>query len=119
MTIHKAVGNLIDFYNVQFYNQGDTKYDSYNGLFTESGSVFSGTSVTEIIKRGIPSNKIVIGKPVTPGDAANTGYVRSDDLGQWVATGYQSLKWYAGIMYWQYVSDADGSAIKNSAGFLK
>lgn len=45
MTVHKQVGNLIDFYNVQFYNQGDTKYDSYETLFMTSGSFFSGTSV--------------------------------------------------------------------------
>ena len=45
MTVHKAVGNTIDFYNVQFYNQGDTRYDTYNTLFLQSGSTFSGTSV--------------------------------------------------------------------------
>ena len=84
-----------------------------------SGSVFSGTSVSEIIKRGIPSNKIVIGKPVTSGDASNTGYVNSNDLGKWVSTAYQTMNWYGGIMYWQYASDADMSAIQNSAGFLK
>jgi chitinase len=28
-TIDREVGNLIDFYNVQFYNQGDTRYNTY------------------------------------------------------------------------------------------
>lgn len=27
-TVDKQVGSTIDFYNVQFYNQGDTRYDS-------------------------------------------------------------------------------------------
>jgi len=36
---------MIDFYNVQFYNQGDTKYDTYDGLFTTSSGFFSGTAV--------------------------------------------------------------------------
>jgi chitinase len=27
--IDKEIGNLIDFYNVQFYNQGNNKYDTY------------------------------------------------------------------------------------------
>ena len=33
MKVHEEVGNLIDFYNVQFYNQGDTQYNSYTELF--------------------------------------------------------------------------------------
>jgi hypothetical protein len=36
---------MIDFYTVQFYNQGDTGYDSYSGLFVKAGGWFSGTSV--------------------------------------------------------------------------
>ena len=59
MTVDKEVGKTIDFYNIQFYNQGDTKYDSYQTLFFESGSFFSGTSVKEIINRGINKNKII------------------------------------------------------------
>lgn len=27
--VHKEVGSLINFYNVQFYNQVDTRYDTY------------------------------------------------------------------------------------------
>ena len=119
MTVHKNVGSTIDFYNVQFYNQGDTMYNTYDRLFVNSGSTFAGTAVNEIIKRGIPSKKIVIGKPVTAADAANTGWVNHDDLGKWVAQAYQQNKWFAGIMYWQYVSDVGGNAIKSSAGFLK
>lgn len=119
ITVHKAVGNTIDFYNVQFYNQGDTKYNTYETLFVQSGSVFSGTAVNQITKRGIPSKKIVIGKPVTQADAANTGLVNHDELGKWIGQAYQQNKWYAGVMYWQYSSDLSGHAIKSSAGFLK
>lgn len=85
----------------------------------ESGAYFSGTAVSEIVKKGIPSKKIVVGKPCAPGDAANTGYVSAADLGKWVGTAYQDMHWYAGIMYWQYVSDNDMQTIKTSAGFLK
>jgi hypothetical protein len=60
---------------VQFYNQGSTSYNTYNGLFLESTGYFTKTAVREMIARGIPSNKIIVGKPVTPGDAANSGYV--------------------------------------------
>ena len=67
----------------------------------------------------MPSNKIIVGKPVTAADAANTGYVNSKDLGQWVSLAYQTLNWYGGIMYWQYASDSDMSTIENSCGYLK
>jgi hypothetical protein len=43
--VDKKVGQTIDFYAVQFYNQGDTGYDSYDGLFKKAGGWFSGTSV--------------------------------------------------------------------------
>lgn len=84
-----------------------------------SGGFFAGTAVYEIINRGIPAKKIVVGKPVTGADAANTGLVNHDDLGKWAGQAYQEKKWYAGIMYWQYVSDVNGNAIKSSAGYLK
>ena len=29
VTIDKAVGDLINFYIIQFYNQGNTKYNTY------------------------------------------------------------------------------------------
>lgn len=44
-TVHRQVGHLINFYNVQFYNQGNTTYDTYHKLFLESGGYFPGTSV--------------------------------------------------------------------------
>ena len=75
--MNKKVGQTIDFYNVQFYNQGDTGYDTYEGLFTKAGGWFGGTSVQEMIDRGIPVRKIVVGKPATMADVMNTGYVSS------------------------------------------
>jgi chitinase len=45
-TVEKQVGSMIDFYFVQFYNQEDTKYDSYNELFVKASGFFAGTSVS-------------------------------------------------------------------------
>jgi len=73
--VNNKVGNLIDFYNVQFYNQGDTRYDTYDELFLKATGTFSGTSIKELINRGVPAKKIVMGKPATIGDVMNTGYV--------------------------------------------
>jgi chitinase len=33
VTVNNEVGPLIDFYNIQFYNQGNTTYDTYDKLF--------------------------------------------------------------------------------------
>ena len=53
LTINKIAGKFIDFYNIQFYNQGDTTYTTYNELFVDSGSGNANTSVFQIIKQGI------------------------------------------------------------------
>jgi len=46
-TVDQKVGHMIDFYFVQFYNQVETKYDSYEELFVHAtGPVFAGTSVS-------------------------------------------------------------------------
>jgi chitinase len=117
--VHEAVGHLIDFYLVQFYNQVESKYDSYNELFIHAtGPYFNGTAVKEIAAKGIPLNKIVVGKPILPSDASNTGWISSEDLGKFALEAYNKLGWYAGIMYWQYPSDKNGTAISTSAGKL-
>ena len=32
ITVDKAVGDLINFYIIQFYNQGDCKYNTFENL---------------------------------------------------------------------------------------
>jgi len=95
----------VDFYNVQFYNQGAQCYTDYNGLFISSCSVFPGTSVTEIQKSGIPLNKIVVGKPVTASSASN-GWVAPATLGGWFKTAKSSLGWNTGVMGWEWSSNS-------------
>lgn len=114
----KEVGSLIDFYNVQFYNQGDTRYNTYSELFIRSTGFFSNTSVQEIIARGIPSNKIVVGKPAAQIDVMNTGLVSMADLGAWTMRAYSELGWYAGVMLWQYRSDTSGASIASATSAL-
>mgnify|MGYP001323148856 CR=1 FL=1 len=116
--MNQQVGNLIDFYNVQFYNQGDTQYNTYTELFVKATGTFSGTSVSEIINRGIPSNKIVVGKPATQGDASNTGLVSASDLGNWCTQAFTQFGWYAGVFFWQFRSDMNGALIKSASSNL-
>ena len=42
MAVHKEVGSLIDFYNVQFYNQMSYRYDTYEKLFLRSNPPHEG-----------------------------------------------------------------------------
>lgn len=103
----KEVGDLTDFYNVQFYNQGDTTYDTYEKLFVSSGGPFAGTAIQEIADKGVDMKRLVVGKPVLTKDAANTGWMSANDLKSAVARARTELNWNAGIMTWQYESDAN------------
>jgi chitinase len=114
-TVHEQVGNLIDFYNIQFYNQGQDSYNNFTNLFEVSGGPFNGTSVMELVQRGIPLNKIVIGKPVTPADASNTGWISATDLNSIFNQGQAKYGWYTGLMIWQFPSDATGSFVSTVA----
>lgn len=71
--VHQAVGNIIDFYNIQFYNQNGM-YSTGDTLFNVSGGWAPQTSVKEMIAAGVAASKIIIGKPATVGDA-NSGYM--------------------------------------------
>ena len=97
LKVHSEVGDLIDWYNIQFYNrksanycltlrllilcalEGVTEYTTPKGLLTASSSTWPNTAVFQIHASGVPLNKIVIGKPATSGDAAN-GYMDTDTL---------------------------------------
>ena len=108
------VGDNIDSYLVQFYNQGSTTYDDHTTLFVTSNGWSLGTSVNEIAEKGIPLSQIVVGKPIAPGDAANSGYVQVEELASIIRTARQpgnvwgSDEDVGGIMGWQLRSDQDG-----------
>ena len=89
-------------YNLQYYNQGD--YDDCSTLI-ESSTKYPGSSLKEIASFGVPSNKLVIGKPFTSADATN-GYMEPSKLGECVRQA-QSQGWNGGIMTWQYRSSQD------------
>jgi chitinase len=93
--------NNINFYNLQFYNQGTDCYVDYDGLFKSSCSNFPGTSVSEIHAYGVPLEKIVVGKPVTGSDAGN-GWVEAATLGGYFRQAASELGWNGGIMGWQW-----------------
>lgn len=112
MKVNQDVGDLIDWYNVQYYNQEKTSYDSYEALFLTSNGFLSTTAVKEIVEKGIPLHKIVVGKPVSGTDVFNTGRVNPADFGVWARTAYDELGWNGGIFTWQYSSDLNGSFVE-------
>ena len=70
------------------------------------------------MNRGVPSNKIVVGKPAAQMDVMNTGLVSLTELGTWTARAYRELGWYAGVMLWQYRNDLTGAGILSATSSL-
>jgi hypothetical protein len=90
----------IDYFLIQFYNQGATCYTNYKGIFEDSSdcSPFPGTSIKEIANYGIPMEKLVLGKPVRQGDASN-GYNTGAELNAIVKQA-RLMGWNTGVMGW-------------------
>ena len=114
LKVHNEVGDLIDWYNVQYFNQGETRYDTYEELFISNTGAFAGTAVKQIMDNaGVTQEKLLIGKPVTVGDQANTGYVNPSSLGEMARRASSEIGWKAGLAMWQFESDTDGDFIKD------
>ncbi|THH04521.1 hypothetical protein EW145_g5462 [Phellinidium pouzarii] len=95
LAVDKSVGSMIDWYNVQFYNQND--YTSCDSLLTKSGTTFPKTSLFEIAASGIELNKLVIGKPASSTDASN-GFIETGTLATCLLQA-KKKNWNAGAMY--------------------
>jgi len=103
-TVDKEVGQLIDWYNLQYYNQGNNAYKTYEDTFFKSTS-FKNTAVLEL--KGLKA-KVVVGKPATAKDAGN-GWVPASTLAEWLQRANKETGWCGGAMFWEYISDADKS----------
>lgn len=108
--LYQTVGNNIDWFNIQYYNQGDL-YTDYNSLFVTSGSQFPFTSISEINKGGVDIDALVVGKPALPGDA-DSGYVDSSDLSGMISNAQINVGWNSGIMTWMWHSGGIESFIQ-------
>jgi len=97
--MHKTVGDKIDFYNVQFYNQEDL-YTTCESLVSKSGGIFPGSSIFEINKTGVDLDKIVVGKTAKASDGYG-GHMDSTKLASCLAKA-KGKGWNGGVMVWQY-----------------
>ncbi|NES64528.1 MAG: hypothetical protein F6K24_04295 [Okeania sp. SIO2D1] len=105
LELNEKAGDLIDSYNIQFYNQGNTAYDTYEQLFLDSGTDAPETAVQQIHENGVPLEKIVIGKPISEGDVYNTGYIDAEDIAELISEGISDGLEPGGVMGWQWKSD--------------
>lgn len=121
VTVHKAVGSMINWYNVQFYNQAASRYDTYETLFiADNGPVFNGTAFKQIVELAkVPARQLVVGKPASTSDASNTGYMEKSSLSAAMKRAYNELGYYSGVAFWQYFSDASGDIVKTVATYMK
>ncbi|KAJ7708680.1 glycoside hydrolase [Mycena rosella] len=97
LKVNTAVGNLIDWYNIQFYNQGATEYTTCANLLTTSSTTWPNTALFQIAASGVPLSKLVIGKP----SASGGGFMTAATLGGCVATA-KSQGWTGGAMVWEW-----------------
>ncbi|KAJ7116028.1 glycoside hydrolase [Mycena epipterygia] len=109
LRVHESVGDLIDWYNIQFYNQGATEYNTCSNLLAQSSTQWPQTALFQIAANGIPLDKLVLGKPAT-NTSASDGFIPPATLAGCVATA-KSGGWHAGVSVWEY-PDAAASWIK-------
>lgn len=94
----KQVGDLIDRFNVQFYN--NSPWSSNCELIVSSYEKFAQL-------KGLSAQKLLIGLPVKQKDAGS-GYIKVDKIVTDIIKPLQNSGNFGGIMNWQFASDQDG-----------
>lgn len=105
--VEEKVGDIIDFYSIQFYNQGSYygSYDTYENLFIKAGG---GTALNQIVEKSKNKDdlmsKLIVGKIVDQ-NAGSTGYVEPDKFAEILSEGVKNGMTPGGVMGWQWLSD--------------
>ncbi|PRP81142.1 hypothetical protein PROFUN_01976 [Planoprotostelium fungivorum] len=110
ITIHKAVGDLIDWYSVQFYNNDG--YENCNDLMFHRNGYGSKSSTMEIISNiGVPAHKLVVGKPVGTKSRhdADNGFMDINTLVGCIKQARGKGYTNGGIMGWELFYDNNGN----------
>ncbi|KAG9310473.1 glycoside hydrolase family 18 protein [Chiua virens] len=79
LAVDQSVGSMIDWYNVQFYNQGATEYTTCAGLLTTSSSAWPETALFQIAANGVSLDKLAI-------DAGVMVWQYPDVTSSWIET---------------------------------
>ncbi|WOO79951.1 Endochitinase 4 [Vanrija pseudolonga] len=109
--VYSAVGNTIDFFNLQYYNQYSAFTDC-TSLITDSGSTqWPGVAIQQLHEQqGIPYDKLVLGKPISTAAQNNGGYMDPSALAQCVAQG-KALGWPGSVMFWQWSASINAAQV--------
>ncbi|TBU27275.1 glycoside hydrolase family 18 protein [Dichomitus squalens] len=110
LKVDQTVGDAIDWYNIQFYNQGTDEYTTCDGLLNTSGGSWPNSSLFEIAAQGVDLQKLVIGKPAQSAGDANNGFIDPTTLAGCLAQA-KAKGWGAGVMVWEF-PDAAASWIE-------
>merc|ERR1719361_514484 len=119
-TVHQNCGDMIDFYNVQFYNQGGSTYNTYDSLFVSSIGWSQNSAVYQIMDGAspenveIPASKLVVGKH-TNGDGSS--FIDGETLKNVFNSALADGRWSAGFMTWQFYKElypSSGTALIDS-----
>jgi len=111
--VHQEVGDLIDWYKVQFYNQGSDYINCPSLLDQSLAHEFPNSSLFEIanpVNANVTLDKLVIGKPTIPGDATN-GFLNLTTLGTCVSQA-AAKSWSAGVFLWEFHPNASVPGIE-------
>ncbi|CAL2106394.1 Glyco_hydro_18 domain-containing protein [Tenacibaculum sp. 190524A02b] len=113
--VEKGTGGAIDYYNIQYYNQGSwgyQTYSNYDDIFTIMyENQVNETSIPSIIKQGVPANKLMVGKPITIqdlGSPKSTGYIPLEGLTKIINQALENKIPFGGVMGWKIDSDKNG-----------
>lgn len=98
---------MIDFYNIQFYNQAGDYANCTTLITTSSSPPFPGTALLQIIASGVDQQKAVLGKPADAADAHPVDYMTAADLAVCVAQA-KAKSWSAGLMLWEWPGQESG-----------
>lgn len=112
LNVHKQKGSLIDFYNIRYFDQNTSTFNSSTTLFTKSSGWAIKTSVNELVTKGVEAAKIVVGKPAAPNNADSVSYMSPADLSQAISAEYQLSGWKTGVMLYEIASDLDGNILR-------
>jgi hypothetical protein len=104
LDFYLASPNLVDVYFIQWYNQGAT-YLNYASQFINNDNYHPGTAVAQLVSRGLPVEKIVVGKLTQPSDGQAASWVPPATIGSWVQEALNDPAvhfWHTGVSTWQF-----------------
>ena len=81
-------------------------------MFKSSDGFFTGTSVSEVISRGIPKEKIIVGKPLVK-EVCSLGFMSKEEIISSFEMAIGDFGWSTGVMFEEYFFDSDGSVIND------